>query len=319
MPKVSVMMPVYNAEKFLSQALDSILNQDFQDFHVVVSDDASTDRSAEIINKYKDWYPDKITVILNSSNLGVTSNCNLALSQCFGEYISLFAGDDIMLPGKLSKQVELMDKNPDCVLCYHPVEIFDSDTDKTFFITNQSYREDVFSTEDLLLKGGIPGGCSIMVRRNAIPINGYDTRLKTVSDWLFFLEISTQGKIKKIDEVLARYRKHSAGASQLAYSLLEESLYALDIFEEKYPSINRVSSYVRKAKARYIAGEVFRKLMNNPEIALILALDALKNNNNIKYISLYIVAFLNRYLIGVNFLIRTFLPRMKSFIKKFIA
>ena len=233
MPTVSIMMPAYNAENFVSQALDSILLQDYPRFQIVVCDDASTDGTADIIRTYQKKYPDKIVAIFNQQNLGVTANCNKALEHCTGEYVSLFAGDDLMLPGKLSRQVELMENDPECVLCYHPVEIFDSDSGKTFFITNQHQREDVYSTEDLLLKGGIPGGCSIMVRRNAIPTGGYDQRLKTVSDWLFFLEISLKGRLRKVDEVLGRYRKHDGGASRLTYSLLAESLYALDLFEQK--------------------------------------------------------------------------------------
>lgn len=319
MPKVSVMMPVYNAEKFLSQALDSILNQDFQDFHIVVSDDASTDRSAEIINKYKDWYPDKITVILNSSNLGVTSNCNLALSQCFGEYISLFAGDDIMLPGKLSKQVELMDKNPDCVLCYHPVEIFDSDSGKILFVTNQSSKEDVFTTEDLLLKGGIAGGCSIMIRRDAIPSGGYDSRLKTVSDWLFFLEISMKGTLYKLDDVLAKYRKHSGGASQMTYRLLEESMYALDLFEQKSSGYSDFKAGISSAKARYISGESFRQLVTSPTLALKLASEVmLLKPLSLKYKVLFIVCWINLHFPGGRIL-GMGLNNIKYFLKKFIV
>lgn len=319
MPKVSVMMPVYNAEKFLSQALDSILNQDFQDFHIVVSDDASTDNSVEIIKKYVEKYPDKITALFNTSNIGVTENCNRALSYCQGKYVSLFAGDDIMLPGKFSKQVALMDDNPCCVLSYHPVEIFDSDSGKVLFVTNQRAKDDVFTTEDLLLKGGIAGGCSIMIRRDAIPNVGYDSRLKTVSDWLFFLEISMKGTLCKVDEVLAKYRKHSGGASQMTYKLLEESLYALDIFENKFSEHYFFKNIIYSAKARYIAGESFRQLVNSPVLALKLASDVmLIKPFSIKYKVLYIVCWINLNFPGGR-LLGLGLNNIKYFLKKFIV
>lgn len=319
MPTVSIMMPAYNAENFISQALDSILLQDYPRFQIVVCDDASTDGTADIIRTYQKKYPDKIVAIFNQQNLGVTANCNKALEHCTGEYVSLFAGDDLMLPGKLSRQIELMESDPECVLCYHPVEIFDSDSGKTFFVTNQYRREDVYSTEDLLLKGGIPGGCSIMVRRNAIPEKGYDERLKTVSDWLFFLEISLKGRLRKVDEVLGRYRKHDGGASRLTYSLLAESLYALDLFEQKGSVNSELSLLIRQAKARYLAGEVFRQMPNDPETALKLARDALVFQKGLKYFVLYLVSWINCFAPGGRFMISKLAVRFKYLLKRIVG
>jgi glycosyltransferase involved in cell wall biosynthesis len=257
--------------------------------------------------------------IFNPHNLGVTENCNIALNNCHGEYLALFAGDDIMLPGKISKQVSFMEANPDCVLCYHPVEIFDSGSGKTLFVTNQHRREDVNSTEDLLLKGGIPGGCSIMIRRSALPLGGYDPRLKTVSDWLFFLEVSMKGKVCKIDEVLARYRKHAGGASNQTYALLAESLHALDIFEQKQIGVTSLSPVILRAKARYIAGEAFRQIIIDPQLAITLAANALLYERNTKYMVLYIIAYANKSLPGVNKLLRYCIKRFKYLFKRLVG
>ncbi|VVN43726.1 hypothetical protein PS663_05623 [Pseudomonas fluorescens] len=317
MKKVSVMMPTYNAERYVAAALDSILSQDYENIQIVVCDDASQDKTADIITAYGLRYPEKITAVINSTNLGVTLNCNKALGLCEGEYISLFAGDDLMLPGKISKQVAVMDSAPDIVLSYHPVEIFDSETDKTIFTTNQHAREDVYSTEDLLLKGGIPGGCSIMIRRDVLPEGGYDGRLKTVSDWLFFLEISTRGRLYKLNDVLARYRKHAGGASMQTYGLLSESLLALDFFLDKYDQNPRLKSLVARAKARYIAGESFRQLNVDPVLALSLASRALGYAPRwLTYIGLYVLAWGNRYVPGGNAVIKLLGGRLKYFIKR---
>ncbi|WP_339428411.1 MULTISPECIES: glycosyltransferase [unclassified Pseudomonas] len=317
MKKVSVMMPTYNAERYVAAALDSILNQDYDNIQVVVCDDASQDKTAEIISTYCLRYPEKITAVINTENLGVTLNCNKALGLCEGEYISLFAGDDLMLPGKISKQVAVMDCLPDVVLTYHPVEIFDSETNRTIFTTNQHAREDVYSTEDLLLKGGIPGGCSIMIRRDALPKGLYDARLKTVSDWLFFLEVSMGGRLYKIDEVLARYRKHAGGASMQTYDLLEESLLALDYFAEKFGQGPHLKALIARAKARYIAGESFRQLKLDPTLALSLASRAMGHAPKAPtYIGLYAVAWANRYVPGGNAIIRLSGGRLKYLIKR---
>lgn len=320
MSKVSVMMPAYNAENYIGQALDSILSQDYLDIQIVVCDDASTDTTAEIIKDYQSRYPEKIVAILNLENVGVTRNCNLALEHCDGEFVSLFAGDDVMLPGKISKQVALMAHDANIVLSYHPVEIFDSDTGKTLFVTNQMAREDVYSCADMLLKGGIPGGCSIMVRKAAIPAGGYDSRLKTVSDWLFFLEISLRGKVVKIDETLARYRKHAQGASQQTYILLDESLYALDLLLEKHPQEIELPALVKKAKARYLAGETVRQFNLNGIVALKLAKDALSyESNNLKYLLLVVVAWFNGKVPGASVLIGLLARRSKYLIKRMLG
>lgn len=317
MPKISVMMPAYNAGCFIEEALDSILLQDFQDFQIVVSDDASTDGTARIIKNYQEKYPDKIIAIYNSTNVGVTANCNMALVHCTGEYVSLFAGDDVMLQGKFSQQVALMDAEPDCVLCYHPVEIFESSSEKILHVTNQHFRDDVHSTEDLLLKGGIPGGCSIMVRRNAIPDGGYDSRLKTVSDWLFFLEISTRGRVLKIDHVLARYRKHAGGESKRTYELLGESIRALDIFLENDAEREIYRNSINRAKARYIAGESVRQLANSGQNAINLAKTAISyERDNYKYITILLVAVLVRYVPGVKLFWRLVFNKLQYVLKR---
>lgn len=316
MAMISVMMPAYNAEKYIAAALDSILEQCYPHVQIVVADDASTDSTPSIIRDYAERYPDKIKAILNAQNVGVTRNCNIALSQCDGRYISLFAGDDIMLPGKLSRQVELMESDPGCVLCYHPVEIFDSDSDRTLFITNQHPREDVFTCEELLLKGGIPGGCSIVLRRSALPAGGYDERLRTVSDWLFFLEISLKGRLRKLDAVLARYRKHAGGASRQTYELLDESLYALDLFEQKAQDRPDLLGLIGAAKARYLAGEAYRQLENDPALALKLARTVLSYQRSGKYRALYAAALFNRYVPGGRWLMGVATRRLKYVLKR---
>lgn len=297
MAVISVMMPAYNAEKYISAALESILQQDHPDIQIVVTDDAYAGGAHAIIRSYAERYPEKILPIFNEK-IVVTHNCNIALEQCTGEYVSLFAGEDSMLPRKLSSQVTVMSADPECVLSHHPVEIFDSDTDKTFFITNQHPREDVHSCLDLLLKGEISGGYSIMLRRTVLPKDCYDERLKTVSDWLFFLEISMKGRICKLDGVLVRYRKHLGSAIRQTYQLLGEPLYALDLFEQKFAGDAGLTSLIPQAKARYVTGEAFRQLRSDPSLALKLAKDVLGYKKNAKYIALYFAVWVNWYVPG---------------------
>lgn len=318
MHKVSIMMPAYNAELFIAEAIESVLNQDYFNIQLVICDDASTDNTSQIIQEYQRRFPEKILSIINKKNIGVTNNCNLALDHCDGDFIALFAGDDVMLPGKISAQVAMMVQNPEATLCYHPVEIFDFTTNKTLFITDQNTKKNITSYKDILLRGGISGGCSIMIRRNAMPEGKYDGRLKTVSDWLFFIEIALKGRVVKLEKTFARYRKHDNGLSQQTLSLLDQSLYALDLLIEKYPDNKELPALVLQAKARCLAGEAFRQLLlKNKKQSLLLAKRAVFFSKDFKYCALLLITYMI-LIPGIKNIIYYIFPRGKLIVKRFI-
>lgn len=268
--KVSVMVVAYNQAHLIRETLDSILTQDYANMEIVVADDASTDGTQEILREYANRYHDKVVIVLNSQHVGITKNSNAAFTACKGELICLFAGDDVMLPGKIRAQVDVFD-DPFVVLSYHSVDIFDSASGKTLDITFSRSRKFVKDVADIILCGGLPGITSVMVRRSACPTTGFDTRLPSVSDSLFVIEVALQGKIAKVDGVYSRYRKHSKGASNLTFELLEESLYAFDLAIQKHPERSELVDLCRKGKARYLAGEAFRQLWQNIHLAKTLA------------------------------------------------
>lgn len=113
-PLVSIVMPVYNAQDYLAEAINSILAQTYQSFEFIIIDDASTDGSLEIINKYQKRYPKIIKVISVKKNLnrGGDHCANLGIECARGKYIARMDADDISLPSRLEKQVEFLEKNP---------------------------------------------------------------------------------------------------------------------------------------------------------------------------------------------------------------
>ncbi|MBT4792932.1 MAG: glycosyltransferase [Halobacteriovoraceae bacterium] len=260
LPKVTIMVITYNQEDYVCEALDSILIQDYPNIEVVVADDASKDRTPEILKEYERKFPEIFKIILNKKNLGITGNSNIAFNASTGDFLVGLGGDDAFLPGKISAQVYEFQKDEKVVLCYHPVEIFDSETGEILHISNQSDSEDVSSARDIIEKGGIPGAASVMTRKSACPKEGFDPKIPCVSDWLYFIETALNGKIVKVDGVLGRYRKHSQGTSQKTYELLEESLRVMDRVVEKHPEHKWLESCCRKGKARYLMGEAFRQL-----------------------------------------------------------
>ena len=112
MPQISVIMPVYNGERFLSEAVESILKQTYQDFEFIIVDDGSTDRSLEIIQYYQ-ALDERIILIENGKNIGVASSLNKGISAAKGEFIARMDADDISLPERLEQQRAFMFTRPD--------------------------------------------------------------------------------------------------------------------------------------------------------------------------------------------------------------
>ena len=127
MPQVSIAMPVYNGEKFIKSAIDSILNQTFDDFELLISDNASTDKTAEICMSYRDK---RIKYYANKKNIGAVYNYNSLFYKATGQYFKWHAYDDICMPTYLEKCVKILDYNPSVVLCYPKTTYIDKNGDK---------------------------------------------------------------------------------------------------------------------------------------------------------------------------------------------
>src|SRR3989337_590294 len=117
MPTVSIGLPVFNGEKYLRQALDSILAQTYQDFELIISDNASTDKTQQICREYvkKD---SRIRYYRNKRNLGATRNHNRVFELSCGEYFKWASHDDLLAPEFLSRCVSVLDQDHSIVLCH---------------------------------------------------------------------------------------------------------------------------------------------------------------------------------------------------------
>ena len=246
-PRVSVFVITYNQKVFVQEAIESILMQHYPNLEIVIGDDGSTDGVQEILLQYQEKHPSLFKLILSQSNEGITANCNKIIKECTGEYIAWLGGDDIWMPGKLLKQVSLMEDNPQASLCVSKVEWFDSKTNKTMSI----YPHGDFNVKNMnIIDTAYYIGCngsSYMFRRNAIPQYGFEPSISMVSDWLFVIETLRNGSPVFINEALARYRRHGESMSNFPDLIFKEHMQTLFMLENKYEDMREdVSGFMKK-------------------------------------------------------------------------
>lgn len=254
MPKVSIMIITYNQVNFVHETLKSAIEQDYENLEVVISDDGSSDGTVKIIEEYAKRFPSRIKAITGGPNLGITGNCNRALSHCTGEFIAMQGGDDVLLPGKITKQIEWFLQSENRILCYHDAEVFESLSNKT--ICNYSAIAPLitgYGAESIVARMRLGAATTVMVRRSAVPEFGFDFRLPMVSDWKFQIDsLANGGEYGYIKGVYARYRRHG-GNSRLkaAKQYYDDCLMTTDIVEKDYP---QYALACRKARARIYGG-----------------------------------------------------------------
>lgn len=261
MPKVSVIVITYNHRRFIEDAIQGVLNQTYTDYEVIITDDASTDGTGDIIREYANKFPDRVKMLLGETRVGIAGNINRGLSVASGEYIAWLAGDDLMYPSRLEEQVALLDAQPQLTGCHHDADILDDELEQVVGVFSELYSRG----SRHMVEGGIeilfdPGAfmlpSTMMFRRNAMPSHGFDERLRYSNDWLFDIELYRQGRIGAVRRVLGAYRRHGANvtASQdLASRTLEENLVVLGIVQARYPEL---SPLIVKRRAAFLSAQM---------------------------------------------------------------
>lgn len=245
-PLVSVLIPCFNQGEFIRETVLSVLAQDYTNVQIIISDDASTDDTCNILSALKKQYKKKIVLLLNQNNLGISDNIARMQNLIEGDYVCWFSGDDIMLPAKLTEQVMLMEDNPDVVYCYHDVEVFDDDDTPGYFFNGsraglKAHQGDI--VKNLIMNRCFVSGISLMIRRSAIGELKHRSWLSVSADWLYFIELAAKGKVLCSDKVLAKYRRHETNISRQINCSDEEKVY--DYLQIHYPEYKLAIAYGR--------------------------------------------------------------------------
>ena len=212
MPKVSVVMPVYSSEKYVGEAIESILAQTYNDFELIVIDDCSKDSSAKIIEKYTN--DSRVHFIKNETNQGFLYGLNKGIELAKGEYIARLDDDDVCYPTRLEKQIEYLDKNRDVVLVGTHIDL----------LKNGKYiaKEKAPINEKNEIKFSLPFGnyliahSSFMMRKEVLIKNNivYEKFVQT-PDYNMLCNMSRVGDLYCLDEPLCAWRIHEAQSTQI--------------------------------------------------------------------------------------------------------
>lgn len=218
-PLVSVLIWTFNQRQFIRECVDSVLAQQTKfPFEILISDDCSTDGTAEIVREYQCRHPDKIRLFLAERNLwrvlpGLSTTLMVPVLHraSRGKYLALLEGDDYWTdPNKLQTQTEFLDTHPECSLCFHDAMVYYEDgsyTPQRFL--SPELRCD--RTTESLLDRYMIATLATVVRADCFPdLDRWPAELD-LCDWTLAVLVSTRGRVSYIDEVMGVYRRHSGG------------------------------------------------------------------------------------------------------------
>ena len=210
-PKVSVLIPAYNHERYIGDTINSVLNQTFTDFELLIYDDCSTDKTPEIIKSFSDK---RITAVFPDKNSGTVAALNNLLKMATGEYIAVLGSDDTWMADKLERQLEVMENNPQIAACFSNAEIIDKEsvpiTDSSIFpigIFNYTASDRASVLCDFFIGGNRLCHSSALIRADVHNSLGlYNPAYRQLHDFDLWVRLVLNHKIKILDSKLVRYR-----------------------------------------------------------------------------------------------------------------
>ena len=210
---VSVVIPMFNSERWIRQTLISVFDQDYRFFEILVINDGSTDNSLQIVEQVASEYPRVDLRILNIVNSGVSFARNLGIKHSLGKYVALLDSDDIWHANKLSLQVKFLEEHPDCigVLCDFFISLsndYDSHLKNVRLISNRDSQSMGRNWLSLEGNGALLSSTALLIRSSFVNFASFDSELSTTADLHFYLQLVSKGEIGQLNLPLVQYRQH---------------------------------------------------------------------------------------------------------------
>jgi glycosyltransferase involved in cell wall biosynthesis len=222
-PLVSAIIIFFNEERFLSEAIESVLAQSYSNWELLLVDDGSTDASTGIARRYSEQHAERVRYLEHSAhaNRGMSASRNLGIQQTKGEYIALLDADDVWLPHKLESQLAIMEEEPEAVMAYGATELWYSWTGKTEDLPRDIKQaigveaNTLINPPKLLMlylarKAITPCPSDVLVRRETVAaVGGFvDSFPGMYEDQVFFAKVTLQAPVFVSGECWSRHRQH---------------------------------------------------------------------------------------------------------------
>ena len=302
-PLVSVIMNCYNGEKYLREAIDSVYAQSYKNWEIIFWDNASTDNSAEIVKSYDS----QIKYTRGEKTISLGAARNKALEQCSGDYVAFLDCDDLWMEDRLKKQMELMLRKKDIIVCYS--DSYKILLNKTKFKYSESWNYKFYCGEifnNLIYTNFINWQTVLVNKRIAKESLFFNEKLKFAEDYDLLLKLSLKGRFDYIPHPLVYYRIHDNNMSRDVDLILHESLEIIKLYKDETKK--------RKIDIDKIIGSIYGSIViilyrQNKKIKARHYMHLLKRYKSIKNTIIY---FSLKY--NLSFI---FSDKLKIFYKKF--
>jgi glycosyltransferase involved in cell wall biosynthesis len=237
---VSVVIPAFNGADYIGETIESILAQTYRPLEVLVVDDGSTDRTAEIVQRFGD--PVRY---FRQENAGTAAARNRAVAESRGEFIALLDQDDLWVPHKLERQIPRFAEDPRIGLVFAGIEFFDTHSGK---ITSTYFPGAELTLCDLLAHAVLPVQ-TMLFRRSALEkIGPFDTTLGGTDDWDIGIRMAAEFRIVGVDETLGRVRLHETQQGRNTDRMFHNAMRVLDKNAQIRPGSRECEIAVRKGR-----------------------------------------------------------------------
>lgn len=248
MPKFSIITTTYKHERFITQTIDSLLNQSISDWELLIGDDSPDGATWDIIEWYTQKYPDKIRTWQHAMSKGIVENMNFLISQVCSdsEYIAFLEGDDVYAPDCLKKKLEVFEKYSEVALVYSDMNFINADWKVTLEKRIQSngtrfYQNEIIPVESYINTKNslIISYSTVAIRKDVLysfsPIEAFtQSKMYSVSDYDLFFRIATRYPVYGISDALTLYRRHTWNASSGYNTLFQDLHILLDTYSKRW-------------------------------------------------------------------------------------
>jgi glycosyltransferase involved in cell wall biosynthesis len=241
MPLISVIVPAYNAEKTIRETIESVINQTFSDWELIVVNDGSQDNTVEVVSQIKD---SRIKVF-SYENAGLPASRNRGFDKAEGEFISFLDSDDLWTPDKLEEQLKALRANTKAAVAYSWTDYIDKSSNFLHPGRHLSFSGDVYSK--LLVRNFLENGSNALIKREALnEVGGFNESLRAAEDWDMWLRLGAKYHFVAVEKPQILYR---VSTNSMSANIVKQEVESFKVINSAWLHVN----FEENQKARSVA------------------------------------------------------------------